>query len=150
MRTLLKNAKIYDGTGAESFAGDILIEEDRIVRVAPKVEEDADCVMDLKGLSVSCVCFQFFDPHPKRADIYTGSSLKALKDIKTIRIYISKVQPLFFTFLIPVDFLQKSLLHRVMIPAQINIKPVASPRQSVKGCNILNGNDLIPIDLDFL
>ena len=60
MRMLLKNAKIYDGTGAEPFAGDILIEEDRIVRVAPKVEEEADCVMDLKGLSVSS---GFIDGH---------------------------------------------------------------------------------------
>lgn len=60
MRMLLKNGKIYDGTGAEPFAGDILIEEDRIVRVAPKVEEDADCVMDLKGLSVSS---GFIDGH---------------------------------------------------------------------------------------
>ena len=34
MRQLLKNAKIYDGTGADAFTGDILLEEDRIARVA--------------------------------------------------------------------------------------------------------------------
>ena len=33
MKLLLKNWKIYDGTGNISFVGDILISEDRILKV---------------------------------------------------------------------------------------------------------------------
>ena len=32
MRQLLKNAKIYDGTGTDGFIADILIEQDRIAK----------------------------------------------------------------------------------------------------------------------
>ena len=60
MRTLIKNGKIYDGTGSEPFAGDILIEDERIVSVAPSLDEEADKVIDLKGLSISS---GFFDAH---------------------------------------------------------------------------------------
>lgn len=31
MRTLLKNGNIYDGTGNDAFAGDILIEDEKII-----------------------------------------------------------------------------------------------------------------------
>ena len=60
MRQLLKNAKIYDGTGAEPFTGDILIEQDRIAKIAPSIDLPADSVMDLRGLSVSS---GFIDGH---------------------------------------------------------------------------------------
>ena len=60
MRILLKNGKIYDGTGSEAFAGDILVEDERIAAVAPSITESADKVIDLKGLSVSS---GFFDAH---------------------------------------------------------------------------------------
>ena len=60
MRTLIKNGKIYDGTGSEPFAGDILIEDERIVSVAPSLDEEADKVIDLEGLSISS---GFFDAH---------------------------------------------------------------------------------------
>ena len=53
MRTLLKNGKIYDGTGSEAAAGDLLIEEDRIIKMGPALEEPADRVIDLEGLSVA-------------------------------------------------------------------------------------------------
>ena len=33
MRTLLKNGKLYDGSGAAPMQGDILIEDDRIVKL---------------------------------------------------------------------------------------------------------------------
>lgn len=33
MKQLLKNAKIYDGTGNDAFFGDILIEDDKIAQV---------------------------------------------------------------------------------------------------------------------
>ena len=53
MRQLLKNAKIYDGTGGDSYMGDILIEGDRIAQIAPHLDVPADTVTDLKGLSIS-------------------------------------------------------------------------------------------------
>ena len=60
MKTLLKNAKIYDGTGSEPFMGDVLIDGDRIARVAPSVTEEADRVYDLEGRSLSS---GFIDGH---------------------------------------------------------------------------------------
>ena len=60
MKQLLKNAKIYDGTGAEPFQADILVEGDRIVKIAERIEEQADCVMDLSGKSISS---GFIDAH---------------------------------------------------------------------------------------
>ena len=60
MKQLLKNAKIYDGTGAEPFQADILVEDDRIVKIAERIEEQADCVMDLSGKSISS---GFIDAH---------------------------------------------------------------------------------------
>ena len=33
MRQLLKNARIYDGTGSEPYVSDILIEDDRIAKI---------------------------------------------------------------------------------------------------------------------
>lgn len=54
MRTLLKNAKIYDGSGDEPFMGNILIEGERISVVASEPSsEDADEIMDLGGLSLA-------------------------------------------------------------------------------------------------
>ena len=53
MRQLIKNGKIYDGTGGEPFTGDLLIEDDRIVRIAESIDEPADSVTDLNGLSVA-------------------------------------------------------------------------------------------------
>ncbi|MBR5230905.1 MAG: amidohydrolase family protein [Clostridia bacterium] len=54
MRILLKNARIYDGTGAKAFMGDVLTEDERIVRIETDISEDeADQVCDLKGLSLA-------------------------------------------------------------------------------------------------
>ena len=38
MKTLLRNAKIYDGTGNAPFEGDVLIEDDRIQRIDAHIE----------------------------------------------------------------------------------------------------------------
>ena len=58
---LFKNALIYDGTGAEPFKGDILIDNDRIVKVEEHIqEEDGWEVADLQGMSVSS---GFIDAH---------------------------------------------------------------------------------------
>lgn len=60
MRILLKGGKIYDGTGSDAFAGDILVEDEKILDVAPSIDAEADEVIDLGGLSVSP---GFFDAH---------------------------------------------------------------------------------------
>lgn len=53
MTILLKNGKIYDGTGSDAFTADILIDGDRIVKVAPDIDCASDSVADLNGRSVS-------------------------------------------------------------------------------------------------
>lgn len=51
---LFKDAYIYDGTGADAFNGDILVENDRIVKVDKCIEpSDGWEVIDLKGLSIA-------------------------------------------------------------------------------------------------
>ena len=60
MRTLLKNGKIYDGSGEDAFLGDILIDNEKITAVGANLDEKADEVIDLGGLSVSS---GFFDAH---------------------------------------------------------------------------------------
>ena len=60
MRLLLKNVKIYDGTGEEPFKGDLLIDQDRIAQIAAQIDVPADSVMDLEGLSISS---GFIDGH---------------------------------------------------------------------------------------
>ena len=51
-KTLLKNARIYDGSGAAAFFGDILIEGDRIAQINSSITADCE-VIDLGGLSVA-------------------------------------------------------------------------------------------------
>ena len=53
MTILFKHAKLYDGTGAEPFRGDLLIRDDRIIRVAESIDEPADQVVDLTGKSLA-------------------------------------------------------------------------------------------------
>ena len=54
MKTLLKNAKIYNGSTDAAFMGDVLIDGDRIVEVAPSITADAESeVIDLQGLSLA-------------------------------------------------------------------------------------------------
>lgn len=60
MKTLLKNAKIYDGTGRDAFAGDVLIENDKILNVAEHIEDVADKIIDLAGKSLAS---GFIDAH---------------------------------------------------------------------------------------
>ena len=58
---LFKNAFVYDGTGAAPFKGDILVENDKIVRVEDSIQPENDWeVVDLDGLSVSS---GFIDAH---------------------------------------------------------------------------------------
>ena len=60
MKLLIKNAKIYDGTGAEPYFSDILVENEKITRIAPQITEKADRVFDLEKKSVSS---GFIDAH---------------------------------------------------------------------------------------
>jgi N-acyl-D-amino-acid deacylase len=60
MRQILKNAKIYDGTGTAPYTADILVEGERIARIAKEMDLPADQVMDLRGKSVSS---GFIDEH---------------------------------------------------------------------------------------
>lgn len=53
MKYLLKNGKLYDGTGCAPYSGDILIENDRILRIGQQLTDEADRVIDLQGLSVA-------------------------------------------------------------------------------------------------
>lgn len=53
MRTLLKNGTLYDGTGADPVRGDILIEDDRLVKIGGTIEDKADRVIELGGKSVA-------------------------------------------------------------------------------------------------
>jgi len=51
---LIKNAKIYDGSGDAPFCGDILISGDRILEVAEQIEPRENCpVIDLQGASIA-------------------------------------------------------------------------------------------------
>lgn len=52
-RVLLRHGKLYDGAANPPFAGDVLIEGDRIARIAPEISEDADTVIDLLGKSAA-------------------------------------------------------------------------------------------------
>ena len=52
MKTLFKGGTIYDGTGARPYVGDVLIEDDRIVKVGKNLRSKADKVIDLKGLQI--------------------------------------------------------------------------------------------------
>ena len=53
-KTLIKNAKIYDGSGNPAFLGDVLIEGERIVQIAASIPAESGYeVVDLKGLSLA-------------------------------------------------------------------------------------------------
>ncbi len=53
MAILLKNAKIYDGAGAEAFPGDVLVEGERIARVGEGIVAPEARVIDLHGASLA-------------------------------------------------------------------------------------------------
>jgi N-acyl-D-amino-acid deacylase len=58
---LFKNALIYDGTGSAPYKGDILVENDKIIKTEKSIQpEEAWEIVDLEGLSVSS---GFMDAH---------------------------------------------------------------------------------------
>ena len=60
MKTLLQHCRIYDGTGAEAFEGDILFENDMILAVGQNLSAEDATIVNLAGKSVSS---GFFDAH---------------------------------------------------------------------------------------
>lgn len=84
MKLLIKNGKIYDGTGSDAFKGDILIEDDKIIEVNSSIACEDAKIIDLTGLSISS---GFFDAHShndwfaikkNRLNILSRLSVKAL------------------------------------------------------------------------
>ena len=58
---LFKNALIYDGAGSQPFKGDVLVDNDKIVKVEENIQPEAEWeVVDLEGLSLSS---GFIDAH---------------------------------------------------------------------------------------
>ena len=51
MKTLLRNGRIYDGSGAEAFEGDILLEDEKILRVG---RNQFPLVKDIVGYLKMC------------------------------------------------------------------------------------------------
>ena len=60
MKTLFKNALIYDGSGSAPMTGDVLIEGDRILAVGGTIDTPADKVVDLSGYQI---CPGLIDAH---------------------------------------------------------------------------------------
>ncbi|HPZ00150.1 MAG TPA: hypothetical protein PLS28_01610, partial [Clostridiales bacterium] len=60
MVTMLKNGKIYDGTGSAPIIGNVLFEGDRILAVGKVDESRADKIIDLDGKSLAS---GFIDAH---------------------------------------------------------------------------------------
>lgn len=53
MKALFKGGTVVDGSGKAPFKGDLLVENDTIVSVAPTLDVQADRVVDCKGLIVA-------------------------------------------------------------------------------------------------
>jgi len=71
MAILIRDAIVVDGTGRDRFPADILIEGDRIARIAPHIETPAGAeVIDARGLVAS----------PGFIDTHSHSDLKALTE----------------------------------------------------------------------
>jgi len=60
MKTLLKNAFVYDGTGADPYKGDVLLDGERIADVGVALDCNDAKIVDLNGLSLSA---GFIDAH---------------------------------------------------------------------------------------
>lgn len=60
MKTLFRNGLLADGSGAAPVAGDLLIEDDRIVEIGGSISQEADEIVDAAGL---LICPGFIDAH---------------------------------------------------------------------------------------
>ena len=50
---LIKNGTVIDGTGAPRFQADVAVKDGKIAKIAAVIEEEAEQVIDAKGLIVS-------------------------------------------------------------------------------------------------
>ncbi|HBF5830727.1 TPA: D-aminoacylase [Clostridioides difficile] len=60
MRTLIKHGLIVDGNKTTAYEGDILIENEKILKISQDLNEEADKVIDAKG---RVICPGFIDTH---------------------------------------------------------------------------------------
>ena len=60
MKTLIKNAKIVDGSGSKAYAGSVLIEDERILAVGKIDDEKVDVIINANQC---IVCPGFIDTH---------------------------------------------------------------------------------------
>lgn len=70
MRTKIYNGWIIDGTGKERFLGEMMIEDDKIIKIADTIHEAADSLIDAKGYIVA----------PGFIDTHSHSDLELLTD----------------------------------------------------------------------
>ena len=52
-RILIQNGTLYDGLGGQPYQADLLVQDDRIVQIAPGITEQADQVIDATGKVVT-------------------------------------------------------------------------------------------------
>jgi N-acyl-D-amino-acid deacylase len=50
---IIRNAMVYDGSGAAPFTGEVAVTADRIVAVGPKIDGTARATVDAKGMAVA-------------------------------------------------------------------------------------------------
>lgn len=72
MKTLIKGATIYDGTGKNSFVSDVLIEKNLISKIGLNLKVAYDEIVEAKGLSLS----------PGFVDTHSHSDLELFRDSK--------------------------------------------------------------------
>ncbi|MBR0461840.1 MAG: amidohydrolase family protein [Erysipelotrichaceae bacterium] len=73
MKTLFKNGTIIDGSGDKPYTGDVLIEDEKIVKVGGKLRSKADEVIDISGL---CICPGLIDAHSHNDFFYDRKDAK--------------------------------------------------------------------------
>ena len=66
---LIKNGTVVDGTGAPRFQADVAVKDGKIARIAPEIAEEAETVIDAKGLVVAP---GFIDTHTHSDGLQPG------------------------------------------------------------------------------
>ena len=69
-RILIQNGTVYDGLGGQPYQADLLVQDDRIVQIAPGITEQADQIIDATGKVVT----------PGFVDIHRHHDAKPLND----------------------------------------------------------------------
>ena len=53
MKTLYKSGTIVDGSGNKPYVGDVLVENEKIIKVGSNLTDEADRIVDCTGLTVA-------------------------------------------------------------------------------------------------